>query len=353
MRRRVFLKALNNVVKNLLSSKISDMLRNMFDGRHERGDKIKSAFEYKVFLDYALTASHFGDEENAILSIMGLDMLAEPNWWQELETMDPPQIYPYYDRVNFAIRNLPLLANLLKQDYIEEGVDEHSAPALSKELRGKVLLNVTLVENHGQFSSPSRLIFVLEAINDFYDAFAILEELPNTDLAVLALDSGSDKSFDFLGLAKLMDSTKDLILGIWDRRLFNRHLQISACVDTIAQSLPVIEKIHELKMSGTLAPEQAELLKRKIINGTTKFLEAGAVIPEMGDQLGLSPRSLMRPEQKMLAGPDVQTSTDNGPESLYRPDEFEQSGSQLKDAGGSEDEIARLEELLRIAKRGK
>jgi hypothetical protein len=350
MRRRVFLHALNNVVNTLVSSNIMEMLRRGFE-RNSKNDEKQQFVDYKVFLDYALSASKFGEEEKQIAKIMGVDVFADPTWWQELDGYNVADLYQNYDRVVFAIRHLPQLTKLLKQDYIEEGDNDGSSPALSKELRGKSLLNVTLVENHGQFSSPSRLIFVLEAINEFYDAFATLEELPNTDLAVLALDSGSDKSFDFLGLAKVMDSVKDLILGIWDRRLFNRHLQIGACVDSIAQSLPVIAQIHEMKLSGTLAPEQAELLKRQIINGTTKFLEAGAVIPEMGDQLGLSPRSLMRPEQKMLAGPDTHTAG-SSPESLYR-DDFQSDEAASKHTSSSEDEIARLEELLRLAKGGK
>lgn len=342
MRRRVFLQALNNIVSNLTSSGIVDMLRRVFESKRMDKEQINH-FDYQVFLDYALKASTYGDEERQMLEIMDLDMLADPKWWQSLEALELGQLYPCFDRANFAIRNLPYLAKLLKQDYIEEVGDEHSAPTLSKELRGKSLLNVTLVENHGQFSSPARLVFVLEAINQFYDAIAVLEELPQSDLAVLALDSGSDKSFDFLGLAKVMDSVKELILGIWDRRLFNRHLQVDACVESIAHSLPVIEKIHQMREAGALAPEQAELLKRQIISGTTKFLEAGAVIPEMGDQQGLSPRTLMRPEQKLLAGPAADHSSVTADDGLDHTDSSRSRRS-------SESEIARLEELLRRAK---
>lgn len=37
------------------------------------------------------------------------------------------------------------------------------------------------------------------------------------DLSVIGCDSGSDKSFDFLGAAEIVNCVKDIILSFWNK----------------------------------------------------------------------------------------------------------------------------------------
>ncbi len=179
-----------------------------------------------------------------------------------------------------------------------------------------------------------------------YSVFATLEGHSDSDLSVLACDSGSDKSFDFLGIAKLMEEVRKLVVAIWDRRVFFRHMHVSQCVGLIAESLPVIEHIHKLKESGALGPEQAELLKRRTIESATKFLESGAIIAEMDVNATQSPRMLMRPEPKLLTGPPAK-STPAG-------DLTENAAiAEDTDPAMTEDEISELERLVEKAKKGR
>jgi hypothetical protein len=80
----------------------------------------------------------------------------------------------------------------------------------------------------------------------------------------------------------------------------------------IAESLPVIEKIEDLKRKQAIGPEQAELLKRKTLEGATMFLESGIYIEEMALESNHSPRQLMRAEPRLLAAPTPQNTSPTG-----------------------------------------
>ena len=139
----------------------------------------------------------------------------------------------------------------------------------------------------------------------------LLKKESEGDLIVLACDSGSDKSFDFLGLAKVMKEVKEIIIAIWDRRVFHRQRHVSESLSLIAESLPILEKIEQLRENGSIEKEQAELLKRKTISGATQFIEAGAIIPEFESASTHSPEQLMKPEPKLLVSPWSETSHAN------------------------------------------
>jgi hypothetical protein len=117
---------------------------------------------------------------------------------------------------------------------------------------------------------------------------------------VIACDSGSDKSFDFLGAAKVIAGLKELILTMWDRVVYYREKKLDAKLDLIGKALPIIGKIEELKAAGSLEPEQAELIKQKVLGGVHKLLETGIVIPEISLRATYNPRQLMAPEPKLL-----------------------------------------------------
>ena len=66
------------------------------------------------------------------------------------------------------------------------------------------------------------------------------------------------------------------------------------------QSLPVLEKIEELRLQGAFPPEEAELLRRKVVQGVEGFISAGLSMPELGDRAVYNPRLLLAPQPKQL-----------------------------------------------------
>lgn len=339
MRRQAFLKAVHTVVADLVDSNITSMYEEMFDrARKNDGDGAASAFSYRYFLDYSLRTARYSRAENELLEIMDLSGLRDPDWWQSLGELDAHDAYLMADRVRFAIVHLPLVASMLEREIVDQSEIANQELVAS----GMDTLSILLVEDKGQRSTPDRLILALQGVTEIYQAIATMEGEAHSDLSVLAIDSGSDKSFDFLGLAKVMAIAKETLIAVWDRRVFHRHMHVSMCIQTIAESLPVIQQIHDLKEAGALSPEQAELLKRQMISGTSKLLEVGAVTPEMEALPASTPRGLMRPEPKLLAAPshDIRDSTFDSEPSEGEPDE-----------PMSDEDIRKLETYLKAAKK--
>ena len=58
-----------------------------------------------------------------------------------------------------------------------------------------------------------------------------------------------------------------------------------------------------MEKNKKIGNEQAESLKRRIIEGSTKFVKSGAMIPEIEKEAKQNPRQLLAPEPKLLAAP--------------------------------------------------
>ena len=115
------------------------------------------------------------------------------------------------------------------------------------DLKGKEILTVILTEEDRNFSSPERITVILDSISKLYSAVAELKGLKAGDLSVLSCDSGSDKSFDFLGAGKVISEVRLLIMDIWDRRVAHKNKNTTEFIDIISKSLPVIGEINNQK----------------------------------------------------------------------------------------------------------
>ncbi|MBF6036829.1 hypothetical protein H8F23_26565 [Pseudomonas sp. P155] len=339
MRRQALIKAVNTVVDDIEETSLHNMFNELLSiSRKKDVETRESAFHFRTFLDYALRVSHYTSAEKQVLEVMGLDDLQDPDWWQSASALESPDLWTYSRNLHFALEYLPRLVGMLERDYVDQTEAESKALLAS----GMDTLSILLVEDHDQRSTPDRLILTLQGVTEIYQAIATMEGESHNDLAVVAIDSGSDKSFDFLGLAKVMEIFKETLLAIWDRRVFHRHVHVSLCIQTIAESLPVIQQIHDMKEAGAISPEQAELLKRQMVNGTSKLLEVGAISSEMEAQPGASPRALMRPEPKLLAAP-----IDPG----RKEPEADIDSDAPDDSDLSKEEVDELERLVAKAKK--
>ena len=176
-------------------------------------------------------------------------------------------------------------------------------------------------------------------MTELYQGFAqMFDESPDS-LTVLSCDSGSDKSFDFLGVAKVMEQIRELIIALWDRVVFFKEKRLEAQMDVIIKGLPVLAKVTEMQSTGKLGPEQAEIIRRFIEGGTAKFLHAGAIIPEIREHAYHEPRALMAPEKKLLMPP---SEPENGQPSA--PHESDKGGEDGDDFWKKQ-MLARLERM--------
>ena len=348
MRRDVIVGGVQKLIDDLKSTGVDSMFEEATDRVRKGNDKDERSFiSFAVFQKYSIATAGYGEVEHAIASILGLDPLFLPETWQRLSANpDPSSMFELRRSIHFAKTDLPKIISLFKQENVAAA--KQDGGSLPPELRGKAAITFILPEEEHEYSSPARLISALEAITHLYGVFCTLENHSESDLIVLACDSGSDKSFDFLGVAKLMEEVRKLVVAIWDRRVFYRHMHASQCIGLIAQSLPVIERIEALKQSRALEPEQAELLKRKTLLGATQFLESGIYIDDMAAEGRQSPRQLMRPEPKLLAAPTAAAPSGDAEIKIDIP-----APRSDHDSGGlSDDDVAHLERLLAKAKGG-
>ena len=175
--------------------------------------------------------------------------------------------------------HLTAMASLLAREHesdLLEDLDESVKVDRSSYLR------TTLPDDDA--TSPKRLTDSIESIALFYKIFEAIvpedDENNREPLSIVSIDSGSDKSFDFFGAAKLIECIKELILQIWDRLVFHRVRSTSEKIKLVSQSLPVIAQIEKLAETDSIPRETAERLKRDVTHAVSKFIESGTSIPE-------------------------------------------------------------------------
>lgn len=256
------------------------------------------------FAKYMRAIEGFGPVERKILEVLDLEILHDLKLWEILlqENERGPELHSVFSSVRFAVEHLPKIATLYARE------DDRVLSKEEKKHSTRSIITAVVMEDRAS-SSPERLVLVLESISGLYDACADIHNEKGGDLAVISCDAGSDKSFDFLGLAKIVDCVKQVILSFWDKVVYFREDKTGKQLELIANSLPILDQIAGLKQAGKLEPEKAELLKRQVVESITKFARAGVTIPEVEQFTVYNPRQLMQPERKLLrAGGQVESA---------------------------------------------
>jgi hypothetical protein len=251
--------------------------------------------------EYGIRASRFTRPSRALVETLGLAPLENADTWSLLIAAErrAQEAFAYAERVRFAAQYLPRVAALLEQ----AGVPAVDAARRGDGPGGAALLTVQVIEAPRRFSTPTRLATLLESLDLLYSACATLAGAEPNGLSVVACDSGSDKTFELMGAPAVIDALRALLLSVWDRVVFHREVAVPQRYRLAAESLPVLQQVKEQAKEGRISPEQAELLRRRIVEGTGRFLAAGATIPELRERAYANPRTLMAPAPRLLAPP--------------------------------------------------
>lgn len=293
MRRQVLADSISKILGDITKSDIHKSLELLMVSQHEKRDD--GVVEVLPFLTaYMIAVSKYSDVETGMLDSLTLKPLSTPLFWQKADMQETRTLGVQLRRL---IEIWPTLEPLIRQAPVTTARGESDE---SQESNDTELLSVLITEDERQFSSPNRLAHVLDSISDLYSVFARIDEVNENDLVVVACDSGSDKSFDFRGAVKQIEQVKDLLMALFKRAIFYKHLEARESLSLIAESLPIVEKISALEKAESIGPEDAELLRRKAISGVTSFLTAGATIKEMDGESYHDPRLLMAPKPELL-----------------------------------------------------
>jgi hypothetical protein len=251
--------------------------------------------------EYGIRASRFTRPARALAETLGLAPLESADTWSLLIAAEgrAKEAFSYAERVRFATQYLPRVAGLLAQS----GIAAVDAARRGEAAPGTALLTVQVIEAPRRFSTPTRLATLLESLDLLYSSCAVLEGAEPNGLSVVACDSGSDKTFELMGAAAVIDAMRALLLTVWDRVVFHREVPVPQRYRLAAESLPVLQRVAEQARDGRISPEQAELLRRRIVEGTGRFLASGALIPELQERAHANPRTLMAPAPRLLAPP--------------------------------------------------
>lgn len=300
MRRADIESALVNVEAAIDNSRIFEIVRAAIMQSEERNPEAQGAIIVAAMQKYISASTLFRDAERTLTSIFNLEILNESEFWAALlrEGARSSPGHMLFTRIQSFKEIVPSIIRLLRPSSLPERSADRSTP--------EMLLSVIVIEDAERRSTPHRLSIVLESVADLYGVCAATNNLPDNDLAVVACDSGSDKSFDFLGAAKAIQALKELILSLWDRIVFFRERKIESQLDLLTKALPIMERIAEMQKAGTLEPEQAEIYRKRVSRSAVAFVDAGALIPEISVSAAeLNPRQLLAPSPKLLTGPTI------------------------------------------------
>lgn len=294
----------------LKDAKVSEVISTLL----KREGKIEEKDILECYTAFVRRKEQFSDVEATLMKIFELNFLLDYEFWvflisTEKGQLRSPVVYEKYNSLKFAMEYVPKIVSLLRRSYDDmpiKAATEYSGEASS----GFSKLRVFLHEDE-QISTPKRLAITLEAIDDFYHVLKEVEDTNAEELRVISCDSGSDKAFDFLGAAKIIECVKDLIICLWDKVVYYRENQTGRRLELVTQSLPIIDKIDGLCEEGKLEAEKAELLKRQVTEAVGNFLKSGATILEMDMHAVQSPKILMRAERKLLSPYPGTTAEEN------------------------------------------
>ena len=351
MRRKDFIDSSNAILSAINDSKILNIVRAMVrpDSREATPDEV--LFSYQTLLRHV---DKFSKNEQEILSVFNIENLADNKLWsailmgdskegRSIETMHRTSM-----SISDLVEYLPKMMSVIKQNNVHYLTDD-SGTSTKNLPNDREIISLILPESDNEISKPQRLVEAIDSISSFYTVIATLENENPNDLGVAAMDSGSDKSFDFLGAAKVVSAVKELIIELWDRIVYYKERKLGQHIDLVAKSLPVFERINNMEQAGEISREQAEICRRTIENGVTKFVRVGALLPEFEQHASNNPRQIMAPERKLLGYPTGESNIpapSKDPVTVTEKEDENSEQAYVQNSNLTSEEMALLEKLL-------
>ena len=286
MLRRDVLTAIEEVRSALSSSHAGSTIRKASDDTEEsaRDDVFHAISTFKVH------RSNFSPAAESLLQALDLTFLGEASFWDILLADDKRISENRAQKVDSAYEALGQLEEFLEYD------DVRSNFGFSEDR----LCRIVLLDDSDEGTRVERVRDTIEGIRQIYQACAAISGTPKEDIRLLSLDSGSNKSFDFLGVAEAMNSLNDLLTSFWDRVLFLDAHKASARAKAIDDTLPVLREIAEMRDNENLSEREAEKLRQTAMNGIEMIGDSGAVTEMIRSNDDRDTKSISSDRRKLL-----------------------------------------------------
>lgn len=243
-------------------------------GEPDRAGALHAYREIANAIDQMTAAGH------AILDGLGLIALADVTSWTKIVGLETnarglselsDELKGLHGFIRVAQALVPRLRLILLNDALAA---EYSLS------RKNQLLTITLYDDGPRPNSPARDVAAITCVTDVFEVAARLANVSPASLELIGADSGSDRTFNFLGPEKIIAEVRTFFLEVFDRVVFLRQRKASVEMKNAEQALSLLEKINEAEKQRRIAPEEAEILRRKTIGARTKAIEAGALPPD-------------------------------------------------------------------------
>ncbi|MEP3889369.1 MAG: hypothetical protein ABJN69_02810 [Hellea sp.] len=328
MRRIELVNSVTKVINVFIETEVLEFLREVFHKTRVRSQseskaKIDATVFFDMFSKLSIAYKNFTATEKLVVQLMDLQYLFEASFWGQISNIFFAEtdtrretiilLRRSVDALNFMSDQTPKILNLLGREAISD-VSKRNGFTPKK----SSIITIILPEDNTTSASPKRISMVMDGISGLYNVHAQLLGKEVDRLVVVACDSGSDKSFDFLGVAKVVEQMKETFFGVWDRLRLSKSEKFKAISDNFVQGLGVIEKIADLENEGKISNEEAQILKRTFSVSVQKLVDGGAIIPELNDVPTEEPRKLFRAAPKRLTAPEKKSK--NKTNSKPKPD---------------------------------
>ncbi len=295
MLRSEIVRGLSSLLRAMETSRVPAVVEGVYRDLARSPGETKTTDVLAAYQAFMLAyTTQFTEVERQVMATLDIAEFADGEWWTMVIVASSPGAKaadassaigrPLY-RLRFVIDYLPAVISLLEQD---------------EELAGLQRLTVVLPEEGGRRSSPARIMASMDSVTTLYETFADIGARPGSDLVLLSCDAGGDKVFSYAGLPDLIDKVRTTLLEIWRNAIYFRERKFTDRLELIAKALPILAELATLEEQGQVAPERAELLRRKVLTGATKFIESGSSIPEMSDLSLYVPRQVLAPKEALL-----------------------------------------------------
>src|SRR5712664_430580 len=275
---------------------------------------------------FMISYQNFGPEEKEILKEFYLDALVQAETWVSSlkPTPDSPQLNL---RVRFVLETFPKFANILRRDIEKMDLVVPFADQKAEQILPTKRMTFLIRELDKPTLTLKDFGSIIGDIESLFQAILKIDGASTSDLVVVALDSGSEKSIDVVGIAAAVDKLSTFLLEVWDRVRFARSSKLRASIKTTSEGIALLNELKACQEKGSLSAEEAEKLKRVLLKGVDDLFVKGVYTREMQESVPIQPSQLEFQRTKLLANYSGKTTSIDG----RQPDE------QAQDDTGEDD----------------
>ncbi len=299
MRRDELIRAFGNVRNAINAARIYTTLNNLMR-RTSKAD-LTPGPTLQAYATFMTAYAQFGDAEKRIMDAVKLTPITTPEFWTKLLGSDPGVADPV------PVRNGAMLVRDFFPEFeklLERSTDKASVAIEDAEKSGQPVearrIRFFIREPGDPSVTVKHLLAILQAIDDLYSAISTVYELPHSELVVGALDSGSDKEFDILGIAKAVKILSDMLLEAWNRYRTAKAADTSVSYKTALEGISLLEKLHAAESKQSISREAAESLRRTIVKSIDSLFSNGVYTDAMEDQPNIVPSVLPVERRRLL-----------------------------------------------------